>query len=217
MTSFKRIIMFLFVFIFSLLLNGHGAQAAENSVGSDKGEDGQYFDISVAVKWDDCTNKDGIRPDRISVRLYANGVETGEELVLEWKNGFRGTFEGMPRFKDGVRRSYSIVENKIEGYTGTICGSDSDGYTITNIHELLPEGRSGQEEIDRHKEAREAVVETVVTTKVSTSMPMRTSTTIKKTRSAKTADQSEPVFWGTMLLCSAAVLYIWMRIEQKRE
>ena len=78
MTSFKRIIMFLFVFIFSLLLNGHGAQAAENSVGSDKGEDGQYFDISVAVKWDDCTNKDGIRPDRISVRLYANGAETGD-------------------------------------------------------------------------------------------------------------------------------------------
>lgn len=217
MTSLKRIIMFLFVFIFSFLLCGHGAEAAENGGMTNRGEDGQYFDISVAVKWDDCANKDGIRPEQIRVRLYANGAETGEELVLEWKNGFRGTFEGMPRFKDGVRRSYSIVENKIEGYTGTICGSDSEGYTITNIHKLLPEGRSGQEEIDRQKAEREAVVETVVTTKVSRSMPMRTSTTIKKTRSAKTADRSEPVFWGVLLLCSAAVLYIWMRIEQKKD
>lgn len=215
MTGPKRILMFIFVFMFSLLLSGRGAEAAENSCSTDNGEDGQCFDISVAVKWDDIRNRDKIRPERVTVRLYANGIETGDELVLEWKNGFRGTFEGMPRFVDGARRSYSVVEEKIEGYTGTICGSDIDGYTITNIHELLPEGISGQEQIDRHN--KEAIVETVVTTKVSTSMPVRTSTTIKKTRSAKTADRSDPVFWGAMLLGCSAVLYIWMRIEQKRK
>jgi hypothetical protein len=45
----------------------------------------------------------------------------------------------------------------------------------------------------------------------------RTSTTIKKTRSAKTADSNDSIFWGGMLLAAVVALFIWMRFEQSRE
>ena len=66
-------------------------------------------------------------------------------------------------------------------------------------------------------QAEGMIVETVVTTKVSKSMPARTSTTIKKTMSAKTADTSETVYWGGTLLGAITALFIWMRIEQRRK
>jgi hypothetical protein len=65
--------------------------------------------------------------------------------------------------------------------------------------------------------AKGKIVETVVTTKVSKSMPARTSTTIKKTMSAKTADTSSTVYWGGTLLGAITALFVWMNFEQKRK
>ncbi len=48
-------------------------------------------------------------------------------------------------------------------------------------------------------------------------MPARTSTTIKKTHSAKTADSSNTLLWGGMLLMAVIALFIWMRFEQSKE
>ena len=126
----------------------------------------------------------------------------------------------MAVYSDGVKQSYSIVEDRLDGYTGLISGSDLDGYTITNTHRPLPEGRSGEEEIEQRsrgtfEEGR--IVATVLTTKVSRSMPARTSTTIKKSHSAKTADSSDSILWGGVLLFAVTTLFIWMRIEQKKE
>ena len=112
------------------------------------------------------------------------------------------------------------MEERIDGYTGLISGSDLDGYSITNTHEPLPEGRSGEEEIElrsNHTFEEGRIVATVLTTKVSRSMPARTSTTIKKTHSAKTADSADSIFWGAILLMAVAALFVWMRIEQSRE
>jgi formate/nitrite transporter FocA (FNT family) len=61
------------------------------------------------------------------------------------------------------------------------------------------------------------VIATVLTKKVSRTTPARTSTTIKKTRSAKTADSNDSIFWGGMLLAAVVALFIWMRFEQSRE
>ena len=102
----------------------------------------------------------------------------------------------------------------------SVSGSDLDGYTITNSHEPLPEGRSGEEEISQRSRGtieEGKIVATVLTTKVSRSMPARTSTTIKKTHSAKTADSSDTLLWGGMLLMAVIALFIWMRFEQSKE
>lgn len=178
------------------------------------------IDIFVTGLWEDDDDNDGTRPESVNVTLYANGKETGRTITLSEENDWSGTFEELSVYSDCVRQSYSVVEERLEGYTGLISGSDLDGYTITNSHEPLPEGRSGEEEISLRSRGtieEGKIVATVLTTKVSRSMPARTSTTIKKTHSAKTADSSNTLLWGGMLLMAVIALFIWMRIEQSKE
>ena len=178
------------------------------------------IDVDITAEWEDEDNSDGTRPGSILVTLYANGNEIGRTITLSEENDWSGTFDDLPVYSDCVRQSYSIVEERMQGYTGLISGSDREGYTITNTHEPLPEGRSSEEEIALRSQPvqKGVIVARVLTTKVSRSTPVRTSTTIKKTRSAKTADTSGSTrAWGGMLLAASAVLYIWMKIEQSRE
>ena len=178
------------------------------------------INVDVTGLWEDGDDADGTRPESVNVTLYANGRETGRTITLSEENDWSGTFEELAVYSDCVRQSYSVVEERLEGYTGLISGSDLDGYTITNTHEPLPEGRSGDEEIElrsRGNIEEGRIVATVLTTKISRSMPARTSTTIKKTHSAKTADSSDTILWGGVLLMSVIALFIWMRIEQSRE
>ena len=178
------------------------------------------IDIDVTGYWEDEDDTDGTRPESVNVTLYANGKETGRTITLSEENDWSGTFEELAVYSDCVRQSYSVVEDRLEGYTGLISGSDEEGYAITNTHEPLPEGRSGEEEIEQRSRGtieEGKIVATVLTTKISRSMPARTSTTIKKTHSAKTADSADSILWGGILLMSVIALFIWMRIEQSRE
>ena len=178
------------------------------------------IDVEVTGKWEDEDNRDGTRPGSVNVTLYANGRETGRTVTLSEENDWSGTFDDLPVYSDCVRQSYSIAEGRLEGYTGLISGSDAEGYMITNAHEPLPEGRSSEEEISLRSQPvqKGVIVAKVLTTKVSRTTPVRTSTTIKKSRSAKTADTTgSGNIWGAMLVAAAAALYIWMKIEQRRE
>jgi hypothetical protein len=208
----RKIGLFVSVFLTAIILHGSKAFAAAPSM----------IDTTVRIVWEDEEDQDHARPEEVTITLYANGNEIGRSMTLSAENDWEGTFESLPVYIEDERQSYSVVEEKIDGYTGAIAGSDTDGYTITNIHAPLPKGRSGEEEIVRlddmpQSQAEGMIVETVVTTKVSKSMPARTSTTIKKTMSAKTADTSETVYWGGTLLGAITALFIWMRIEQKRK
>ena len=208
----RKIGFFVSVFLTAIILHGSKAFAAAPSM----------IDTNVRIVWEDEEDQDHARPEEVTITLYANGNEVGRSMTLSAENDWEGTFEGLPAYIEDERQAYSVVEEKIEEYTGAIAGSDTDGYTITNMHAPLPKGRSGEEEMDRlddrpQSQAEGTIVETVVTTKVSKSMPARTSTTIKKTMSAKTADTSETVYWGGTLLGAITALFIWMRIEQKRK
>ena len=190
---------------------GHGRPEQKNETGR--------MDICVSCEWDDEENRDGIRPESVTVTLYANGMETGRSITLCEENGWSGCFENMDACRNGEMLSYSVIEERVEGYTGTIAGTDIEGYRVINIHEPLPEGRSGQNVITpdlRVSGRKGVVVETVVTTKVSRSVPARTSTTTKRSRSAKTADTSRPALWEILILISCAGLYVWMRAEQNK-
>ena len=180
------------------------------------------IDITINMKWDDEEDLDGSRPEEVTVTLYANGNEIGRSVTLRADEDWEGTFIELPLYYNGELQSYSVVEEKVDGYTGTIEGSCMDRYTITNIHKPLPQGRNSGVEIENLNNESEVpvkgkIVETVVTTKVSRSMPARTSTTIKKTMSAKTADTSDTVYWGSTLLGAITALFVWMRFEQKRK
>ena len=200
------------VFLIALSFTGSKVRAAEIST----------IDIKINMKWDDEEDLDGSRPEEVTVTLYANGNEIGRSVTLRADEDWEGTFIELPLYYNVEQQSYCVVEEKVDGYTGTIEGSCMDGYTITNIHKPLPQGRNSGAEIENLNNESEVpvkgkIVETVVTTKVSRSMPARTSTTIKKTMSAKTADTSDTVYWGSTLLGAITALFVWMRFEQKRK
>ena len=95
-------------------------------------------DVAVAKVWDDAENKDGIRPDKVTVRLLADGEDTGKVLELTASDGWKASFEGLDVNKEGKEIEYTVSENAVEGYESAIAGTMIDGFTVTNTHEPKP-------------------------------------------------------------------------------
>ena len=94
----------------------------------------QKTEVKVAKVWEDDNNRDGIRPDSVTVKLLKNGQEAGETLTLDEDNDWSGTFENLLTKQDGADIKYAISEIGVEGYETTTAGNAKDGYTITNKH-----------------------------------------------------------------------------------
>ncbi len=91
------------------------------------------IDIPVSKVWDDANNQDGVRPEDVTIKLLADGVETGETLTLTAVNNWTGTFTDLDEYKAGVKIVYTVEELAIgNGYTTTITGGAATGYTVTN-------------------------------------------------------------------------------------
>ena len=99
---------------------------------------------TVTKAWEDNDNSDGIRPDSITVRLYANDKAVGEDVVLNMANGWTYTWTGLPEKENGETINYTVKEVKIgdtvvenEEAAEYHIRYDVDGNTtkITNTHE----------------------------------------------------------------------------------
>lgn len=86
----------------------------------------ESVDITVKKIWNDDNNKDGIRPDSITVNLLADGEKVRYAKVTADKD-WTFTFENLPKYMDGKEIKYTVTEEKVEGYKCSI-----DGFTITN-------------------------------------------------------------------------------------
>jgi len=94
--------------------------------------------VSVAKVWDDNNDQDGIRPESVTVQLYANGEASGEPVVLNSANGWSYTWEDLTKKYRGETFAYTVDEvSSSAGYTKEITGSAETGYTIKGIH--IPE------------------------------------------------------------------------------
>ena len=85
-------------------------------------------EISGSKTWDDNNNQDGIRPDSITIHLFANGSEVDSRTVTE-KQNWSWTFDELPKKEKGVDIVYTITEDPVEGYTTIVKGPD-----VTNTH-----------------------------------------------------------------------------------
>ena len=96
----------------------------------------ETIDIPVTKEWVDNNNQDGIRPNSITVKLYADDIVVeGKILTLNASNGWRGTFTDLPKYKNGNEIKYTVKEDtELSGYIPTIDGSMADGFIITNTH-----------------------------------------------------------------------------------
>ena len=90
--------------------------------------------VTVSKSWQDNNNQDGIRPASITVKLLANGVDTGKTLVLSADNSWTGSFTDLDKYATGEVIAYTVEEIVVEGYTTVITGNQIDGYQITNSH-----------------------------------------------------------------------------------
>ncbi len=89
--------------------------------------------ISVTKVWNDNDNQDGIRPNYVEVKLYANGEEY-TTISLNTGNSWKTTITGLPKYSDGKLIEYTIVETTVTGYETTYSGDAETGFTVTNTH-----------------------------------------------------------------------------------
>ena len=98
--------------------------------------------ISVNKVWDDSDNADGIRPNAVTIHLYANGTDTGLSAVLSNDNGWSASFN-VPSYSNGELIQYSVVEDAVNGYAATYSSDGSGSITITNSHTVAPIPNTG--------------------------------------------------------------------------
>ncbi len=90
--------------------------------------------VNVKKVWNDNNDQDGKRPDRVTVKLLANGKEVdGKILTLSSANEWKGSFTGLPLMNEGRVITYFIEEEAVEGYTTTI-SENNNSFVITNTH-----------------------------------------------------------------------------------
>ncbi|MCF0106495.1 MAG: Cna B-type domain-containing protein, partial [Holdemanella sp.] len=96
------------------------------------------IDIPVAKEWDDANNKNGARPDSITVHLYADGKDTGKSLTLNKGNNWKSTFEDIPSSEKGKKIDYTVKEDAVKNYTSKVSvnepGSYAKGFKVTNTY-----------------------------------------------------------------------------------
>ncbi len=95
--------------------------------------DPETVDVPVEKRWV------GPAGSEVTVRLLADGADTGRELRLNEGNGWRGSFDGLPRYDHGREVAYAVTEAEVSGVDGSkyetsVEGNASDGFIITNVN-----------------------------------------------------------------------------------
>lgn len=86
--------------------------------------------VSVTKAWNDDSNRDGKRPESVTVNLLADGEDTGKTMELSEDNDWTGAFTELDMYKNhGELIDYTVVEVTVPGYTARV-----DGYNIANIY-----------------------------------------------------------------------------------
>ena len=120
---------------------GKGALEATVAYDDEKAFENTYTpaktQVSVKKVWKDENNQDGKRPSSVTVKLLADGQDTGKTLELNAANGWAGSFKDLDADKGGTPIQYTVVEVTVAGYTSEITGDAASGFTITNSY--LPE------------------------------------------------------------------------------
>ena len=117
---------------------GKGALEATVSYDDEKAFENTYTpaktEVPVKKLWKDENNQDGKRPSSVTVKLLADGQDTGKTLELTEANGWAGSFKDLDADKGGTPIQYTVVEVTVAGYTSEITGDAASGFTITNSY-----------------------------------------------------------------------------------
>lgn len=94
--------------------------------------------ISVTKVWKDENNKEKQRPNKVTIKLLADGKATGKTLVLSEANGWTGNFEDvLKQDSSGVEIEYTVEEISVSGYQSKVTGNMTRGFIVTNTYETM--------------------------------------------------------------------------------
>ncbi|MBQ6905979.1 MAG: Cna B-type domain-containing protein, partial [Clostridia bacterium] len=110
--------------------------------------------VKVEKIWNDEDNADALRPETITVRLYANGVEIAKKEISSNDN-WSCTFDSLAKYINGKEIVYTVSEDAVNGYETTISGTAAEGFVITNTHEVVIPEESTEESIPEESEPAE--------------------------------------------------------------
>ena len=117
---------------------GKGALEATVSYDDEKAFENTYTpaktEVPVKKVWKDENNQDGKRSSSVTVKLLADGQDTGKTLELNAANGWAGSFKDLDADKGGTPIQYTVVEVTVAGYTSEITGDAASGFAITNSY-----------------------------------------------------------------------------------
>lgn len=91
-----------------------------------------YDEIPVNKIWNDDSSTSIYRPESVTVKLYADGEDTGKTVILNDDNDWNGVFEDLPVYKAGEKIEYTVEESDVTAYSGVVTGDPENGFTIEN-------------------------------------------------------------------------------------
>ena len=102
--------------------------------------------VPVEKKWV------GPSAEKATVRLLADGKDTGESIELSKSNNWKGSFEGLAKYsKSGAVIDYTVAEDAVEGYSSKVSGDAERGFTVTNAV------KTGELDVSKAVAAREGL------------------------------------------------------------
>ena len=102
--------------------------------------------VPVEKKWV------GPSAEKATVRLLADGKDTGESIELSKSNNWKGSFEGLAKYsKSGAVIDYTVAEDAVEGYGSKVSGDAERGFTVTNAV------KTGELDVSKAVAAREGL------------------------------------------------------------
>lgn len=109
------------------------------------------MEIPVKKVWAD--GNDNHSDTKVEVQLLADGINyENSKITLSKENNWEYVFKDLPKYQEDGKTEiqYTVEETKIPGYTATVQGDMSVGYTITNtpvIIEVPETGRNTRQKI----------------------------------------------------------------------
>ena len=96
------------------------------------------LNIDAEIAWNDDADRDGKRPDSLTVKLYAN-YQTAPVATktVNAASDWSASFTGMPKYKNGLACTYYLKTDDytVAGYdAATLSGDASNGFTVGLAH-----------------------------------------------------------------------------------
>ena len=104
--------------------NGYNSEVSGNTIINQHTP--ELKSISGKKTWEDQDDFRKLRPKKITICLYADGIkQTCKDISID--DNWEYTFNDLPKYNRGIEINYSLVEEPVEYYKAEI-----DGYNITN-------------------------------------------------------------------------------------